>query len=174
VHEVFTEDEIEKSDELAALISRRPLRGMQTSGATSKKAGNPSDLYRSIIRNALAVNTGSKVVEQETGEPLVVYHGTKESLRQNRVSSGPQGANSSSSSSGDIYKVLRDIMAVNPDSVSKMVDPETGKPLVVYHATVNDFSEFARGEGGGPWFSSWWEPGGNPNKKGLAAKTVRP
>ena|GEM_PF-5043680 len=76
VHEVFTEDEIEKSDELAALLSRRPLRGMQTSGATSKKTGNPSDLYRSIIREALAVNPVSKLVDPETGEPLVVYHGT--------------------------------------------------------------------------------------------------
>ena len=36
---------------------------------------------------------------------------------------------------------------------SKVVDAD-GKPLVVYHGTAGDFSKFARGEGGGMWFSS--------------------
>jgi len=76
VHEVFTEDEIEKSDELNALLSQGIPRPMQYSGTVSKKAGSASDLYRSIIRNALAVNTGSKLVDPETGEPLTLWHQT--------------------------------------------------------------------------------------------------
>jgi hypothetical protein len=72
VHEVFTEDEIKKADELAAVLSRRPLRGMQTSATTSKNAVNPSDLYRSIIREALDVNTASMSVDAN-GEPLMQW-----------------------------------------------------------------------------------------------------
>ncbi|MDR0466140.1 MAG: hypothetical protein LBH94_02150, partial [Deltaproteobacteria bacterium] len=68
VHEVFTEDEIEKADELTSLLSRRNPLGMQTHAAASRKKGNPSDLYRSIIRNALDVNTASKAVDAN-GEP---------------------------------------------------------------------------------------------------------
>ena len=34
---------------------------------------------------------------------------------------------------------------VNPDSVSKVVD-ENGEPLVVYHGTTENFTEFAGGQ----------------------------
>jgi hypothetical protein len=38
-------------------------------------------------------------------------------------------------------RILAQALAVNPDSVSKVVD-ENGEPLVVYHGTQGDFSEF--------------------------------
>lgn len=34
---------------------------------------------------------------------------------------------------------------VNPDTVSKVTDPETGEPMVVYHGTLADFNAFDRG-----------------------------
>lgn len=37
----------------------------------------------------------------------------------------------------------RSLERVNPDSVSKVTDPETGEPMVVYHGTNADFTEFA-------------------------------
>lgn len=38
--------------------------------------------------------------------------------------------------------VRRPLTRVNPATVSKVVDPETGEPLVVYHGTVADFDAF--------------------------------
>lgn len=67
VHEVFTEEEIKKSE------------GLQTTAVqtTSAKRGSPSDFYRSLIGEFTKVNPDSvsKAVD-ENGEPLVVYHGT--------------------------------------------------------------------------------------------------
>jgi hypothetical protein len=37
---------------------------------------------------------------------------------------------------------------VNPDTVSKVVDPDTGEPLVVYHGTKADFTQFVPSRGG--------------------------
>ena len=38
--------------------------------------------------------------------------------------------------------IRRPLARVKPDAVSKMVNPATGEPLVVYHGTRSDFSEF--------------------------------
>ena len=40
--------------------------------------------------------------------------------------------------------IRRPLARVNPDAVSKVVDPQTGEPLVVYHGTASDFSEFQK------------------------------
>ncbi|MBO7430061.1 MAG: hypothetical protein J6U56_03495 [Spirochaetia bacterium] len=39
-------------------------------------------------------------------------------------------------------KILDDVLSVNPDEVSKVIDPDTGEPLVVYHGTNADFDTF--------------------------------
>lgn len=41
--------------------------------------------------------------------------------------------------------VRRLLVRVNPDTVSKVVDPTTGEPLVVYHGTMGDFDAFDQG-----------------------------
>lgn len=38
--------------------------------------------------------------------------------------------------------VRRPLARVNPATVSKVIDPDTGEPLVVYHATDNEFTAF--------------------------------
>jgi len=53
--------------------------------------------------------------------------------------------------------IRRPLERVNPDSVSKVIDPDTGEPLVVYHGTGKDFTEFKEGVrqslyGGGIYF----------------------
>ncbi len=40
--------------------------------------------------------------------------------------------------------IRRPLARVNPEAVSKVVDSATGEPLVVYHGTEADFSEFSR------------------------------
>lgn len=53
--------------------------------------------------------------------------------------------------------VRQPLRRVNPDAVSKVTNPETGEPMVVYHGTGKDFSEFQEGKrqsqyGGGIYF----------------------
>ncbi len=66
VHEVFTEDEVRKSEELTALTDIRELR------ATAVGQGKGlSDFYRSIVGSVLNVNEQGKVdtTEQAQEEP---------------------------------------------------------------------------------------------------------
>ncbi len=51
----------------------------------------------------------------------------------------------------------KSLARVNPEAVSKVVDSATGEPLVVYHGTGKDFTEFQEGKrqsqyGGGLYF----------------------
>ena len=53
--------------------------------------------------------------------------------------------------------IRRPLARVNPEAVSKVVDSATGEPLVVYHGTGKDFTEFKEGVrqslyGGGIYF----------------------
>ena len=43
-----------------------------------------------------------------------------------------------------VNNILHDVLAVNPDEVSKVVDPDTGEPRAVYHETQNDFDVFPK------------------------------
>ncbi|MDR0467201.1 MAG: hypothetical protein LBH94_07585 [Deltaproteobacteria bacterium] len=83
------------------------------------------------------------LVRQRENDKRFYLHavGTKESLLQNRVSDSQQNADHSSTSSGDVYTVLRNIMAVNPDSVSKAVDAN-GEPLMQQRQSGADIEAF--------------------------------
>lgn len=59
---------------------------------------------------------------------------------------------------GVMSSVLRGIYSVKPDNVSKVTDPDTGEPMVVYHGTNADFTVFDKskqraGQYGGEGFS---------------------
>ena len=70
----------------------------------------------------------------------------KEALRQSAFKTSAVAAwtagKRSGADAGAIRSVLENIYAVKGDGVSRVVDPKTGEPLVVYHATDNDFSAF--------------------------------
>ena len=68
VHEIFTQDEIDKAGLTAPSEILPPNRGMQTPPSTGKP-GALSGLYRSLIRGALDVNNISGQID-ENGEPL--------------------------------------------------------------------------------------------------------
>ncbi|MCK2097472.1 LPD38 domain-containing protein [Thauera aromatica] len=52
------------------------------------------------------------------------------------------GERATSANAGVDSFVRRPLERVNPDSVSKVIDPETGEPFVVYHVTNRDFDAF--------------------------------
>lgn len=74
----------------------------------------------------------------------------KENLLNPRVSGADAKASerTGSTDSEDNVTILRDLLAFNPDTVSKVVD-ENGEPLVVFHGTMalDDFSAFRTNEG---------------------------
>lgn len=53
------------------------------------------------------------------------------------------GERATSANTGTTNFVRRELDRVNPDTVSKVVDAD-GRPLVVYHGTASDFSEFKK------------------------------
>lgn len=55
---------------------------------------------------------------------------------------------------------------INPDSISKVVDPETGEPMVVYHGTNSDFTVFKS------WSNVHWFTG-TSGDAGSQGKNVR-
>ncbi len=63
-----------------------------------------------------------------------------------RDSYGPSGALSRPLDEAPIAGlhsfIRRPLERVNPETVSKVVDPQTGEPLLVYHGTTSDFSQF--------------------------------
>lgn len=70
----------------------------------------------------------------------------KEMLQQSDFKVGAvaakAGKRADADDAGAIRSVLQGIYAVNPVSVSKVIDPETGEPLVVYHGTAQSFDTF--------------------------------
>jgi hypothetical protein len=72
-------DSINESEELSTVLSKRPPRGLQASAGISKEQGNPSDLYRSLIKNAMSVNSRS-----ERKCPLILLELAKDILALNR------------------------------------------------------------------------------------------
>lgn len=69
----------------------------------------------------------------------------KEKLQQSVFKTGADAGKPgelTGTDAGAIRSVLQGIYSVNPDSVSKVVDPQTGEPMVVYHGTGADFSVF--------------------------------
>ena len=79
VHEVFTEDEIKKTE------------AMQTSTAIKdgQRPGNASVLYKNILSEIINANPDdvTKVID-ENGAPMVVYHGTSPDDRRHENAQG--------------------------------------------------------------------------------------
>jgi hypothetical protein len=75
---------------------------------------------------------------QISGNPGV--HG----LNDTEAPSRPAPSEVSGVMVADLAKAFNLEFHVNPDTVSKVTNPETGEPLVVYHGTNGDFSEFSR------------------------------
>lgn len=72
----------------------------------------------------------------------VALHDAQEKTRDSYGRPDQQAGSSVAPIAGLHEFSRRSLKRVNPDSVSKVVDPQTGEPLVVYHGTHGDFAQF--------------------------------
>lgn len=90
------------------------------------------------------VNIETVLVHRDPNTQRMYLHSvtTKENLLNQRVSSADTevSGRSGSTSAGGISIVVQDLLKGN--GVSKVIDPQTGEPMVVYHGTKNDFTSF--------------------------------
>lgn len=88
-----------------------------------------------------------EVVERSNGD--FFYDADATSVEEIRAASSTPLADQTKSGAGGFSAARSGRLSqwwssVNPADVSKVVDPATGEPLVVYHGTEADFSEFSR------------------------------
>lgn len=114
----------------------------------SRKDGQEDSFYFSAPVDIDGVtNIETVLVHRDPNTQRMYLHSvtTKENLLNQRVSSADAEASgrSGSTDSEGVASVLRELLNFNPADVSKVVDPQTGEPLVVYHGTPNgEFSVF--------------------------------
>ncbi|GHU03562.1 hypothetical protein AGMMS49960_18130 [Betaproteobacteria bacterium] len=78
------------------------------------------EVYAMEYLQEAAVKTGAVASSGEVGEPGAAH--------------------------GDILSVLVPVMKINPAEVSKVTDPETGEPMVVYHGSPENWNVFDFGQ----------------------------
>ncbi|MDR1367101.1 MAG: hypothetical protein LBJ76_00080, partial [Candidatus Accumulibacter sp.] len=86
----------------------------------------------------------ARLVVREDVNGNIYYDGdlsSVEKIASDGVSRTKSGA---SSVTGDPHTLAQWCNSVNPDAVSKVIDPDTGEPRVVYHGTNSDFEVFDR------------------------------
>ncbi len=72
----------------------------------------------------------------------VALHDAKEKAQDSYERPDQQAGSSVAPIAGLSDFIRRKLERVNPDNVSKVADPDTGEPLVVYHGTASDFDAF--------------------------------
>ncbi|MDR0528113.1 MAG: hypothetical protein LBG69_00625 [Zoogloeaceae bacterium] len=101
----------------------------------------------------------ARLVVREDVNGNIYYDADMTTLEKIAGDGAPRNKSGTSSKSGDAHNIAQWYANVNPDSVSKITDEETGEPKVMYHGTMTgNFSEFdTRGkgktEGTGAWFA---------------------
>lgn len=107
-----------------------------------------------------------EVIERTNGD--FFYDADATSIEEIRAATSAPLANQTKSGAGDIGAALRGSLGqwwqgVNPDTVSKVTDPDTGEPMVVYHGTSKDkdFDKFKVGSRGS-WFTLNQESDSDP------------
>lgn len=121
------------------IIHREELRGSRGAGRVFHVAAPVRMGGRDFVADVLVKsdNNASRMYVHEVA--------LKEKLQQSAFKTGADAAEAgvrAGTDSGAVRSVLEGIYAVKPDSVSKVVDPETGEPLVVYHGTQHEFQVF--------------------------------
>lgn len=99
-----------------------------------------------------------EVIERTNGD--FFYDADATSIEEIRAATSAPLANQTKSGAGDIGAARKGRLAqwwqgVNPETVSKVTDPDTSEPMVMYHGTSkdNDFDKFKVGPRGS-WFTS--------------------
>ena len=106
-----------------------------------------------VLHVAAPISIGGKafiadvLVKSDSNTNRMYVHevALKEKLQQSVFKTGADAGKPgelTGTDAGAIRSVLQNVYSVNPDAVSKVVDPDTGEPMVVYHGTGADFSAF--------------------------------
>ena len=135
------------------IISVEPLEGSRDGGMVYQVAAPVSMGGKDYIVDVM-VKADPKSRRMYVHEVIA-----KEKLQQVAFKTGADaaeaGAHTGADTAGAIRSVLQAIYEVNPATVSKVIDPETLEPMVVYHATNGDFNAFSeskRSDGFGYYF----------------------
>ena len=123
-----------------------------------------------VFHVAAPISIGGKVFiadvlvksDRNTSRMYVHEVALKEKLQQSVFKTGADAGKPgelTGTDAGAIRSVLQNVYSVNPDAVSKVVDPDTGEPMVVYHGTKADVSAFDAGRAGEVTDSGGWGRG---------------
>lgn len=127
------------------IIHREPMAGGRDAGMVYHVAAPVRMGGRDFVADVLVR------ADKNTSRMYVHEVVLKEKLQQTAFKTGADAAEAgmrTGAGAGAIRSVLQDVFAVNPDTVSKVVDA-AGKPLVVYHGTQANFSAFSEEYMGG-------------------------
>ena len=148
------------------------LRDPETFKRTVSNNGKPSAEFGRRFEDGTLV-----VAEVETAEDgaVSIKSAWKKVPGRNHAGASPYPIRTSDNTAGVDSIFHSDSLLVNPDTVSKVTDPQTGEPMVVYHGTNADFAEFKKeyqrpGQYGGKGFFFT----GNPDAAGLFGDAVMP
>ena len=132
--------------DMAALI---PQSIYARSEAPSGKGGKDVDGYSTLLAqvsvDGVQMVAAFTVRHQSDGRwyyNAVTLHDGHEKARDSNGRPDRQAGSSAAPLAGLSEFVRRSMRRVNPDTVSKVVDPNTGEPLVVYHGGVEGLSVF--------------------------------
>ncbi len=125
------------------IIHRDFMRGSRDAGMVYHVAA-PIEIAGKVFVMDVLVKADANASRMYVHEVVL-----KEKLQQSVFKTGADaaeaGVRAGTDDAGAIRSVLQRIYGVNPAKVSKVIDPATGEPLVVYHGTNKDFSEFDKG-----------------------------
>ena len=119
-------------DGYSTLLARIEVDGIPLIAAFTVRHQSDGQWYY----NAVTLHDGNKKARDSYGQP-------------------DQDGSSHAPIAGLAEFVRRQLIRVNPAEVSKVIDPKTGEPMVVYHATNGDFNAFSeskRSDGFGYYF----------------------
>lgn len=116
------------------------LRDPETFKRTISNNGKPSAEFGRRFEDGTLV-----VAEVETAEDgaVSIKSAWKKVPGRNHAGATPYPIRTSDNTAGVDSILHSDSLLVNPDSVSKVTDPDTGEPMVVYHGTDADFTSFS-------------------------------
>ena len=128
---------------LGRIVHREPMRGSTDGGMVYHVAAPISINGRGFVADVL-VRSDSNAQRMYVHEVAL-----KEKLQQSDFKVGAVAAEAgkrADADAGAIRSVLQGVYSVNPATISKVVDPDTGEPLVVYHGTRRAFDAFTPGK----------------------------
>jgi hypothetical protein len=98
---------------------------------------------RAYLAKITAIETADRTPNRVYSVESVEFNEKSPAAQWVAASAAADGVDlTSTRSARDVVSLAQRIQTFNPEPVSKVVDPDTGEPLVVYHGTDDDISTF--------------------------------